>query len=347
MSKTISSKELYKKIKIGSNARMTLKSRGFPKYECIEGELMFPIKEVCKFFNVQNLDEPFITIKQAARILKKKLSQVSYLARKNKIPNYRLKSSRGSQYLFRKSDLELFLKNDVDIISPDVDYVNKRLGSFRLISYLRLFTNVLVDKNLTELQISFLSEYFFGGKDYNEISNSLNTDRKEIECSYYTVMKKLKFLIDGFGKFGTYEDIVNENIELKNKISLLNGTTNENKKFIEKDKQSTESEFIFYINKKLDGELNTFGFTERSRNALGLLDYDAIKISFEDFGIKPEMLMRLPNLGDKSYDEIIIKVKKYHTLKFDNINIRDVFENGTYKNVRDTLIDTYGILKLK
>ena len=77
-----------------------------PVKELEDGELLFNKQEVLKILGVKTFDEEFINAEDASKILDVTKNNVQLYARKGLIPCYRLKSIRGSQILYLRSEVE-------------------------------------------------------------------------------------------------------------------------------------------------------------------------------------------------------------------------------------------------
>lgn len=69
------------------------------------GEINFAKSEVAEKLGVDDLDEPFIDISGAEKILEFEIKTITYWCKKDLLPHYRLSSVRGSKLLFRESEL--------------------------------------------------------------------------------------------------------------------------------------------------------------------------------------------------------------------------------------------------
>ncbi len=100
----ISAEELCKILDV-SNLITLQTTKEFP---LADENKLFDKKEVCNFFKLDNIDEPFIKLKKASEYTGLSSSMIMSLIKKNRIKSYRLKNSvKGSGYLFRKSELDL------------------------------------------------------------------------------------------------------------------------------------------------------------------------------------------------------------------------------------------------
>src|SRR5580658_9842681 len=99
----ISFKELSAILHI-KDYRTLQSTKDFPVPIVNKEEILFPKKEVLKYFNVDNFDEPFINLAQASKLFKIRRLMLIRWAYNGRIPAYQLKKNlRGSKFLFKKS----------------------------------------------------------------------------------------------------------------------------------------------------------------------------------------------------------------------------------------------------
>lgn len=80
-----------------------IKQGDLPEPENFDGVLLFNKQYVLDKLGLKDLDEPFLTSKDAAEILNLNQAKLFYKCKEGKIPFYRI--SRATKLLFRRSDL--------------------------------------------------------------------------------------------------------------------------------------------------------------------------------------------------------------------------------------------------
>ncbi len=234
-SSLISYKDLSTKLSI-SDLRTLQSTEGFPKPVIDEDLLYFPKKEVCEFFNVEHLDENFITLKEAADILDTKPSNLHQKAFHGEVPSYRLKQKRGSAFLFRKS--EITKVDPAESIEPNHNYINLSTLNHKLTN-LFIYYLTEVKHQLTERETEVLREHLCNNVPLVNLSDKFELTPTRTKQILQKGIKSLKRTMN-FLNYKNYEQTVKENIELKRKLIILEGK-------IPADK-NTGKESLFFLN---------------------------------------------------------------------------------------------------
>lgn len=319
----ISSEELCKRLSI-KDVRSLLTTNGFPKPLFDEQKIMFNKQEVSKYFNVENIDEPFITSKEAAKYVNIGVGHLKSLATNNKVPSYRIKSVKGSCFLFRKSELDILKKIDIE---GNVEFINHFIGNevinFVFRNYIDLFKNKLT---IREYEVVF--EYFFNKKTFLHISKQFKITPLRVRqifnkanrrlMSYLTTSKMLE--ADKLVKI-----IHKQNIEINHLKSLMSNDNNE--------VYSNNEEVLSLSINFLSEEINSFELSARVFNILKNYDICTVgELLFEygSFSNNINRLFAFRGFGRNSFIELkdYMEIKENEFTKITKINAEEFFSNN-------------------
>jgi excisionase family DNA binding protein len=300
---SITSEELCKKLSI-KDTRSLLTTEGFPKPLFNEGEMLFSKEEVSKYFNIENIDEAFITTKEAAKYVNLGTEHLKNLASQNKVPSYRMKSVKGSGYLFRKSELDIFLKTDVKGNTEFVNYfVGNEIMKNIFLNYIELYRNVVT---IREHEVVY--EYFFNRKTFVEIGKHFDLTPIRVRSIFYKAMNRFnrKLTTQNMLDIGELErKIIQKDIEIKYLRELIY-----EKKLASSDAKQTE--FNEYQKTKtcvdfLSRNILDEDISVRALNILRGIDkiniYD-ILVNFNTFNKTARHLIKLRNMGKRTCNEL-------------------------------------------
>lgn len=193
LSNKISLKELSTVTGI-HNARTYDTTEDFPRPQILEGEYFYPLEEVCKFFKVDSLDEPFIDINEVAEILNIKWHVVQVWATKGRFPSYSLKNIRGSRRLFRKSEVLKFQKEFMNYkdLTPDCDFINTFMARRELGHILYEFLDLQGDRFISTIEKDILVSYFQNKDYYKKMCERHNLTKERVRQIFDQAMRRLR-----------------------------------------------------------------------------------------------------------------------------------------------------------
>lgn len=290
---------------IGISRKQTLDTtENFPKPTIVDGEILYSKKEVEKFFNIDNLDEPFIFADEAATILGVDVARLRYLASKNLIPFYRLKTIKGSGYMFKKSEIESTSK--IPEISRNVVAVNFHLKNAIIKNAFADLIEVCYDRELRVYSRAhkIMKGHFVEDKTFEEIGQELNISRERVR---QIVNKEISRI-----KCGYYIANPFEVFELKKEIASLKREID----FWKKEAQSkpeSKKEYTFDMFESaysmLSERLVDSDFSVRALNVFHNEDLHTIgELALLCYGTKVHFsaLLGLRNLGRRTLEETVI-----------------------------------------
>jgi excisionase family DNA binding protein len=315
---------------LGVTDLRTLESTGgFPKPFFDDEKMMFNKDEVAKYFNVNDIDEPFITLKEAAEYLNLKTAYVQSLAIDNEVPSYRLKAVKGSGYLFRKSELD-FLK--VRTLHGNENFINYFIGDDKIRDLFKLFLKEHFKDDENSRSHDILKLYFFDKNNFTEIAKKWELSKERIRQLFEISYEKLRYRIKESSQINVSElkrKIINQDIEIKYLKSLLDKKSAEGYQQHSKELDAVCDIFIQILNNKISNE----DISVRAINTLHNIDiytiYDLI-ISYNSYtshhkfdGVKSIHKLRfVRGIGKNTANEIIdfVKIKEKELEKFTGIN---------------------------
>lgn len=275
--------------------RTLLTSEKFPRPFFDEDKLWFNKKDICKYFNVDNMDEPFITLKEAAEYLDIHCDKLARLSLIGEIPNYRLKNVKGSGYLFRKSELKPF--SDINL-EGNVDFVNYYVGN----ELLRELLIKLIDSfqiHYEKRDYDIICKHFLERRSFVSISKEMGLSRERIRQIVGKAIKRIKY--------NTYYSPM-EYVKLQRKIAQqeLEIKYLKNVKGI-KDKRdfNLSQENLDLFTTFLRGYVSDLDISVRAKNCINNAGIETVK-DLVCFCYKDNFktLRKLRNAGKKSVDEV-------------------------------------------
>lgn len=313
MNSTISFNELSQKIKV-KDIRTLESTDGFPEYKINNGEFMFPLEEVCKFFKINDITEGFITVEEASKLLNISVNILNSYINCNEIPYYRLKSIRGSAILLRESELRMFFKSPT--LSPDSDFINKFVGRSKINLLFKELLLIYMKTVLTENEMEIVKGYFFEGCSFEFMADHYGLSRERIRQIFEKAYKKIKLHIYRLENFGDYNKILSENIQLKRVQQHISKNTKE-------AEEDSFAKFYNYMNQNihiLDG-------STLSVRALNILHYsfDFVWELYLCVILRPRELIRYRNVGKKTNAEIKDFVHETASSLFPELNLKELF----------------------
>jgi len=305
---SISSEELCKKLSI-KDTRSLLTTEGFPKPLFNEGEILFSKEEVSKYFNIENIDEPFISTIEAAEYLGITAQHLKNLVKENQVPSYRLKSVKGSAYLFRKSELDVFRKIDVN---GNVNFVNYFVGNEAMkiifLNYIDLYKNEI---SIREHEVVY--EYFFNRKTFDEIGQNFDLTTKRVRLIFNKTMSRFKRRLStkNMLNFGELErTIIQKDIEIKYLKDIINSNI---PKSSENDAHFDEYNILNKCISFLGISLYNEDISVRALNVLkdyGYYNLYSLLSNFNTYKKTSYHIIKFRNLGKKTMNELIEYIEK-------------------------------------
>lgn len=322
----ITSEQLCKILNI-SDLRTLQSTNGFPKPLFDESELMYDKKEVAKYFNLDNIDEPFITLKEAADYVGLPDSRILSLTKNDEIPSYRLKSSKGSGYLFRKSELD-FLKEIQ--IEGNVNFVNYFTGTEVIRKIFKYYIEGNFKNHATVREYEIFMLHFFDRWSLEKIGEELDLTRARVNQIYQKTIRRIYNRVRIESKLNLLElerKIIHKDIEIKFLKGLLEKNNPDKYEALNYDSveiKSLEESFLSFFKKDIYNE----ELSVRALNSLKHIDVITIYHLITLFGSHSKdqkNLYKQRNVGKKTADEIIeyIKIKELEIEKLTGISCAD------------------------
>lgn len=322
----ITSEQLCKILNI-SDLRALQTTADFPKPLFNEGDLLFDKKEVAKYFNLDNIDEPFITLKEAADYVGLPDSRILSLTKNDEIPSYRLKSSKGSGYLFRKSELD-FLKEIQ--IEGNTNFVNYFTGTEVIRKIFKYYIEGNFKNHATVREYDIFMMHFFGRWSLEKIAEEFDLTRVRVNQIYQKTIKRIYNRVRIESKSNLLElerKIIHKDIEIKFLKGLLEKNNPEKYETLNYDSieiKSLEETYLSFFKKDIYNE----DLSVRALNSLKHIDvitiYNLINL-FGSHSSDQNNLHKQRNVGKKTADEIIeyIKIKELEIEKLTGISCED------------------------
>lgn len=322
----ISSKQLCEILNI-SDIRTLQTTNGFPKPLFNEGDLVFDKKEVAKYFNLDNIDEPFITLKEAAEYIGVHESRILSLTKNNDIPSYRLKSIKGSGYLFRKSELD-FLKEIQ--IQGNVNFVNYFTGTEVIRKLFKYYIEGSFKNHATVREYEIFMLHFFDRWGLEKIGEEFDLTSARVNQIYQKTIRRIynRVKIDSKSNILELErKIIHKDIEIKFLKGLLEKNNPEKYQSLNYDSveiKSLEEVYLSFFKKSIYNE----DLSVRALNSLKNIDiitlYHLISI-FGSHSNDQRNLHKQRNIGKKTANELIeyIKIKELEIEKLTGISCED------------------------
>lgn len=322
----ISSEQLCKILNI-SDLRALQTTTDFPKPLFNEGDLLFDKKEVAKYFNLDNIDEPFITLKEAAEYIGLPDSRILSLTKNDEIPSYRLKSTKGSGYLFRKSELE-FLKEIQ--IEGNINFVNYFSGTEVLRNLFKAYIEGNFKNHCTIREYDVFMMHFFGRWSLEKIGEEFDLTRNRVNQIYQRTIRRIYNRVNIESKSNLLElerKIIHKDIEIKFLKGLLEKNNPEQYQTLNYDSmeiKSLEEIYLSFFKKDIYNE----DLSVRALNSLKHINiitiYNLITL-FGSHSNDQKNLHNQRNVGKKTADEVIeyIKIKELEIQKLTGISCED------------------------
>lgn len=314
----ISSEELCAILKV-ADTRSLLSTDGFPKPLFDKNKFFFNKNEVAKFLNVDNIDEPFITLKEAAEYIGVQPPYLMQLANKNEVPSYRLKSKKGSGYLFRKSELDFL--NEIKIEGND-DFVNFFVGTDVLRNLFKTFIEHHFKDSATTREYDIVCMYFFNRYSFEKISQITDISYERVRQLFLKAIRRITGRVITSSQRNVIElerQIVHKDIEI---AYLKKQLRSEKPDIVIHDGYQNELDYMtelyhnFLSKRIIDEDLSV-----RALNSLrhsGLFDdynfnrYNLLT-NYNSYNGGYKRLLKLRNLGKKSADEIFEHIVMWET----------------------------------
>ena len=172
-----------------SDLRTFMSTENFPKPFFNEDKLVFDKELINKYFNVDNIDEPFLSIEDAANYLELTVPRLAHLALRSRIPSYRLKHVKGSGYLFRKSELEKFREVK---ISGDTEFANYYIANQLVKDMLFLFLQKFYAVSPEDRGFEIMSKYLFDSATLEDIGQYYDISRERVRQIVQENVNKIK-----------------------------------------------------------------------------------------------------------------------------------------------------------
>ncbi len=295
-----------------SDMRTLLNNKDFPK-PLFEGDkIMFRKKQLCKYFNVDNMDEPFITLKEAAKFLDLKETRLSNFSLMGRVPNYRVKSIKGSGYLYRKSELEK-IKNVR--IEGNVEFVNNFAGSEILRSFFLKFITKY-EAVFPQKDYDIVCKYLIQGWNLAEIGAKVGLSRERVRQIIEKATKRLTN--DKYFHPLEYVELERKLAQKDMEIKYLKATYG-----IKDDKLDMTDGQTDFVTKFLCQRIEDLDLTVRAYHCLhdaGVVNvYDLAEFCYKD---DFRTLSKIRNSGKRTVDEV-----------------RDLLKDFNKKLKSETLID--------
>lgn len=301
---SISSEELCKKLNI-KDIRSLLTTDGFPKPLFNEGEILFSKEEVSKYFNIENIEEPFMTTKDAAIYVKLSEQHLKNLAAKNQVPSYRIKSTKGSGFLFRKSELDSFIKTD---IKGDTEFINYFVGNEIMRNIFLNYIDLYKDE-VTIREHEIVYEYFFNRKTFSELAKEFELTPLRVRSIFYKAMNRFnrKLSVKNMLNIGELEKmLIQKDIEIRYLRTILYAQS----PVSIDDKQNHFNEFkkintcVEFLSKRIKDE----EISARSLNALFCIDAYIVYDLINEYNTRKKNIkdiMKFRNVGKRTYNELV------------------------------------------
>lgn len=328
---TISFDDLSEVIKVKTTRTLDT-TAGFPKPEVIKGNYLYPISEVCKFFKIDSLDEPFITVEEASQILGESTSYITGNSYKNRIPSYKLKHDRGSAYLYRKSELDLYMQEKNRItLTPDSEYINRAMFKIDLG---RMFLEFLKAESVNILsphEVTLIKSYLLDNKTFEELGAQRNLTRERIRQIYNRAIRKTNNYMLRITK-SDFASVYKENILLKRKVALLTKIQEMDADQAKPDNsKDTQVLFIDFLSKEIEHVL--IGMSVRSRTCMINADFKYVYQLFEYYYKAMDSriaLKKIRNMGNKSANELISIIETHSKDYEESLNLVKFFNSLNY-----------------
>lgn len=306
----ISSEQLCKILNI-SDLRTLQTTKGFPKPIFNEENLFFDKNEVAKYFNLDNIDEPFITLKEASEYIGVPSSKILSLTKNNELPSYRLKSIKGSGYLFRKSEIDFLKKIQIE---GNVNFINYFSGTEIIRKLFKAYIQSNFKNHATSREYEVFMLYFFDRWSFEKISKEFDLTIVRVKQIFYKSERRLlnRVMFDSKIQMLDLErKIIHKDIEIKFLKSLLEKNNPKNFEDLKYDSieiKSLEEMYIKFFNKPIyNADLSV-----RALNSLRNIDIETIYHLINIFGSHSKdqnNLYRQRNVGKKTANEIINCIK--------------------------------------
>ncbi|MHB8260056.1 MAG: helix-turn-helix domain-containing protein [Bacteroidia bacterium] len=303
--------EIQELLSVSSNKTLRT-TQGFPKpYQSFfdKRKFVFDTEEVAKFFDVDNLDEPFITAKEAAVILDTTPASVTSLAYTNRFPSYKLKHTNGSHYLFRKSELLKFLKtkSEKESFEGNTDYVNHYVADKISRAMCIEFIDIIYkddSTNITEREYKIVMHYLLDRWTYDKIGKEFGISGERIRQLTENILKKAKKRMRYVPGLHLKKQVLKQQLEINLLRELLakhqtGKSTNKNQEI----NRSLQDICIDFLNKPLAD----FDLPVRVVNGLAYDDCNNVSdllTKYNSYNRNLNSLQKIRNIGEKSLPEI-------------------------------------------
>lgn len=299
-----------------SNPKTISSTEGFPNAFFDGNKLLYKKEDVLKFFNIDNIDEPFMTAKEAAEYIGISSNTLTTYAFYDKIPSYRLKVTKGSGYLFRKSELDEFKKITIE---GNTEFINKAVGNKLIKDIFSIYINSIKDK-LTQQELHVVYSCVFDNISLNKISQDSNISLHRINRTFNKSIQRIKKVTEvlcSIDVLNLKKEILHKDIEIKYlKSQLINGV-------LPKKDFGNES-LIKSVSDVLNIDLLYESLSVRAVNVLRKHDIFTVYnllMNYNTYNGQISKLQYFRDMGSKSYHEIRAYIIEKQNVFEQNIGI--------------------------
>lgn len=260
-----------------------------------DGTWYFEKESIAKQIGVKSLNEPFINIWEASRVLKFSRAKVAKYCRTNLLPYYFFpRPGGGFKYLFRKSEIERAVHNDIYKWNETYVHKSKTINFIREI-FQRLLSNEAFIQNLKQQEIEVLQAVLVKGKSGKETLQSIDNALivEDIKSNFLSAMRKFLKQMD-INNSAIYQ-MVEANQKLREENTHVRKLTSESKKIPSAPRPAKPSKALLEIPVENLGLRNPVVKHLKAANILTL--GNLIKCS-------EKKLLRIKHIGIKSLHEI-------------------------------------------
>lgn len=258
---------------------------------------MFKRDKVMKFFNLDNLDEPFIDAVETAEFLNTSRGNVHRLAREGVLPNYKLKAGKGSAFLFKKSELDNFLDIEIERSTEPINL----LLSYKIMKEISLDLLNQTIENKESRQYKIMYGILAERKSLTTLSEELGISRQAINQSCENTAKRM--IDKKYYSALAYVDLERQIIVQKREIEILKSNLMSNKALSMDIHNLIVAEKFVEL---LDKDIDELYIGRRGENVLRKANihsiYELAKFYYKQDGLIK--MQGLRNMGHKSIVEI-------------------------------------------
>lgn len=157
-----------------------------------DDELWVDKEDLLRHMGIEvNFDEPFVDKVEAAQIVHLPAQRLLSYTQDGLVPAYRLKSARGTAFLYRRSELESLKKALVEEGHDFYRTLRRRNGE-RCVLRLVLADDILLGLFLNHRERMVLRSHLLFGRSFEEIAFELDLTRERIRQIYTKALRLLK-----------------------------------------------------------------------------------------------------------------------------------------------------------